>query len=298
MRSETFQTPGAVRLDLDLPSGSIEIDTQTTEETHVALEALVDNEQLREMVANARIELNRRGEAYEVTVEVRTRHGVWISFSGGPNIQLGTPSMRLRVTCPHGASIDAKTKSADMQARGEYSIVDFKTASGDVHVDSCADAIFKSASGDVHVDTVGGTLDVKTVSGDVYAGFVARDSNLQAVSGDIYIGDAGGSIRSNTVSGDQRYGAVVRGRLELRAVSGDIGVGIRRGSRVFIDANTVSGSTSSEFDLSDAPAPPPPPPPPAPGETPLTGEAPLVEVFAKTVSGDVRLERAPAPLPA
>jgi hypothetical protein len=287
MRRETFATPGPVRLDLELPSGLIEIETAETEETHVELEALSDNEQIQEMVAGARIESNRRGDTYEVSVEVRTRGGVWISFSRGPSIRLGSPEMRLRITCPRGASIDASTKSADLEARGTYGIVDFKTASGDAHVDNSADALFKSASGDVHVDTVGGALDVKTVSGDVHVFSVARDTNVQAVSGDVFIADAGGSIRANTVSGDQRYEAVVQGRLELRAVSGDIGVGIRRGSRVFIDANTVSGSTSSEFDLSDAPAPAAPDP-----------DAPLVEVFAKTVSGDVRLERAPAPLPA
>jgi Toastrack DUF4097 len=287
MRRETFATPGPVRLDLDLPSGVIEIETAQTEETHVELEALTDNEQVQEMVAGARIESNRRGDTYEVSVEVRTRGGVWISFSRGPNIRLGSPEMRLRITCPHAASIDARTKSADLDARGQYGIVDFKTASGDAHVDSSADAFFKSASGDVHADTVDGSLDVKTVSGDVHVASVARDAHVQAVSGDVYIADAAGSIRASTVSGDQRYEAVVRGRLELRAVSGDIGVGIRRGSRVFIDANTVSGSTSSEFDLTDAPATP------APAE-----DAPLVEVYAKTVSGDVRLERAPAPLPA
>jgi hypothetical protein len=38
--------------------------------------------------------------------------------------------------------------------------------------------------------------------------------------------------------------------------------------------------------LSDAPQAPP------------AADAPLVEVFAKTVSGDVRIERAPAPTPA
>jgi hypothetical protein len=287
MRRETFATPGPVRLDLDLPSGVIEVETAETEETHVELEALSDNEQIREMVAGARIESNRRGDTYEVTVEVRTRGGVWISFSRGPSIRVGSPEMRLRIMCPHRASIDARTKSADLEARGEYGIVDFKTASGDAHVDNTADALFKTASGDVHVDVVGGSLDVKTVSGDVHVASVARDANVQSVSGDVYIADAGGSIRANTVSGDQRYEAVIRGRLELRAVSGDIGVGIRRGSRVFIDANTVSGSTSSEFDLSDAPAEPAP-----------AAEAPLVEVYAKTVSGDVRLERAPAPLPA
>ena len=54
-------------------------------------------------------------------------------------------------------------------------------------------------------------------------------------------------------------------------------------SSVYVDANTVSGATSSEFELSDSPAP----------ETPAE-DTPLVELFVKTVSGDVRLERAPA----
>src|SRR5207253_11177311 len=44
MRSETFQTPGPVRLDLELPAGSIEIETSNTDETHVELEALSDRE--------------------------------------------------------------------------------------------------------------------------------------------------------------------------------------------------------------------------------------------------------------
>jgi hypothetical protein len=84
------------------------------------------------------------------------------------------------------------------------------------------------------------------------------------------------------VSGDQNFEAVLKGRIELKAISGDVTVGIRSGARVFVDANTVSGSTSSELDLGDAPAQEP------------AADSPLVEVFAKTVSGDVRIERAPA----
>jgi len=282
MRRETFSTPGPVRLDLELPAGSIEIETADTDETHVELEALSNKEQVLEMVAAARIESHRRGDGFEVTVEVRTRHGVWISFSSGPDIRLGTPEMRLRVTCPRGAELEVKTKSADLLARGDYGAVDVKTASGDVNIDNAAETSVKTASGDVHVETVAGSLEVKTAAGDVNVGSVGRNSNLSLVSGDAYIREADGSISASTVSGDQRYDAVLQGRLELRAVSGDIGVGIRRGARVFIDANTVSGSTSSEFELSDAPA------------APLPDDAPLVEVFAKTVSGDVRIERAPA----
>ncbi len=285
MRSETFSTPGPVRLDLEMPAGEIEIETADTDETHVVLEAVSSSEQVQEMVAAARIESSRRGDVFHVTVEVRTRHGVWISFSGGPDIRLGTPDMRLRISCPAGAELDVKTKSADLEAQGEYGDVFVKTASGDLSVETAREAQVKTASGDVHLETVAGLLDVKTVSGDVHVASVSGDANFQVVSGDVFVHDAGGSISGTSVSGDQRYEAVVNGRVELRAVSGDLGVGIRRGSRVFIDANTVSGSTSSEFELSDAPALP------APAE-----DAPLVEVYAKTVSGDVRLERAPAPL--
>jgi Putative adhesin len=288
MRTEAFATPGPVRLDVEIPAGEIEIATADTHETHVELEAVSSNEQVQEMVAAARIESSRRGDVFHVTVEVRTRHGVWISFSGGPDIRLGTPDMRLRISCPVGAELDVNTKSADLEAHGGYGDVDVKTASGDMSIENARNAHVKTASGDVHFETVSGILDVKTVSGDVHVASVGGNANFQSVSGDVFVNDAGGSISASSVSGDQRYEAVVNGRVELRAVSGDLGIGIRRGSRVFIDANTVSGSTSSEFELSDAPAQTAEP----------VEDAPLVEVYAKTVSGDVRLERAPAPLSA
>jgi Toastrack DUF4097 len=281
MRSETFSTPGPVRLDLELPSGDIDIEAGETDETRIELEAVSSNEQVQEMVATARIECVQRGDGHEVVVEVRTRHGVWISFSRGPDIRLGSPEMRLRISCPKGAALDVKTKSADLKARGEYADVDVKTASGDVNVEQAAGADVKTASGDVHFDEVTGRLDVKSASGDVSVWKVASAASIQLVSGDVMIREAEDSVSANTVSGDQVLQAVLKGRMELRAISGDIVVGVRRGSRVFVDANTVSGSTSSEFELGDAP-----------GAAPAAEDAPLVEVFAKTVSGDVRLTRA------
>jgi hypothetical protein len=61
---------------------------------------------------------------------------------------------------------------------------------------------------------------------------------------------------------------------------------VRRGSRVYVDANTVSGSTNSELELSDAPAED------GGGEG---DEGPMVELRIKTVSGDVNIARAAAP---
>jgi len=133
----------------------------------------------------------------------------------------------------------------------------------------------------VHIDDVASSLEVQSVSGDLHAGAVHGDIRAQLVSGDVHVRDAGGAISTNTVSGDQRFEAVQRGRMELKAISGDVTVGVRSGARVYVDANTVSGATSSEFELSDAPV-----------QAPQAENAPLVELFVKTVSGDVRIERA------
>ncbi len=282
MRSETYATPGPLRLNLEIPAGEIEIETENTNETHVELEAIANNDAIRDLVENSRIELVRLGDGHEVVVEAKSRPGVWISFSRGPDIRFGGPDVRLRITCPHGADLEVRTKSADLRARGEYGTVDLKTASGDIQIDKAKGATrIKTASGDVHIAEVASSLEVQSVSGDLHAGSVQGDIRAQLVSGDVHVRDAGGSISTNTVSGDQRFEAVREGRVELKAISGDVMVGVRTGSRVYVDANTVSGSTSSELELSDAPV----------HET-QAEDAPLVELFVKTVSGDVRIERA------
>ena len=282
MRSETYSTPGPLRLNLEIPSGEIEIETANTDETHVELEAVANNDAIRDLVENSRIELIRRGDGHEVVVEAKARHGFFISIDRGPNIRFGGPDVRLRITCPRGADLDVRTKSADLRARGEYGEVDVKTASGDLQLEQVRDTTrIKTASGDVHIGEAGSSLEVQSVSGDLHADAVRGDIRAQLVSGDVHIRDAGGSISTNTVSGDQRFEAVRRGRVELKAISGDVMVGVRSGSRVYVDANTVSGTTSSELELSDSPAP----------EAPAD-DTPLVELFVKTVSGDVRIERA------
>jgi hypothetical protein len=283
MRTETYSTPGPLLLNLEIPAGEIEIETSNTDETQIELEAISKNDAVRDLVDNSRIELVRRADRHEVVVEAKSRQGIFISLSRGPDIRFGGPDVRLRIICPKGADLDVRTKSADLRARGKYGGVEIKTASGDLQLDEARGAVrIKTASGDVHLDQAQASLDVQSVSGDLHVGSVGGDLRAQLVSGDVHVRDARASIGANTVSGDQNFEAVLKGRIELKAISGDVTVGIRSGARVFVDANTVSGSTSSELDLGDAPTQAPAP------------DSPLVEVFAKTVSGNVRIERAPA----
>ena len=74
------------------------------------------------------------------------------------------------------------------------------------------------------------------------------------------------------------------GEVSARSASGDVRIGIARGTRVWVDAASVSGKLESELGLEDQQSP----------ET----ESSVVPLHVKTVSGDVSLVRAGAPLPA
>jgi hypothetical protein len=277
MPSQTFDTPGAVRLSLSIPAGRIEIETASAGSTQVELEAL--SESARELLRETRISARERPGGHEVIVEVPQRTSFFLGLGRGAQFHL-------RVVCPEGTDLDIRTKSADAQARGRYGLVDFKTASGDFSLEEAQDVRIKSASGDVVVETAQGPVQVQSASGDVALQRAAGDVTVQLVSGDLWIRDAAASVHANTVSGNQRIDAVTAGTIEAHAVSGDVLVGVRRGSRVYVDANTISGSTSSELELSDAP--------PDEGAA-EEDDAPMVELRIKTVSGDVSIVRAAAP---
>jgi DUF4097 and DUF4098 domain-containing protein YvlB len=100
---------------------------------------------------------------------------------------------------------------------------------------------------------------------------------VRSASGDVTIDEAERSVTVQTASGDQRVNAVVSGRVVMQSASGDQHVGIRRGTRVHIDAKTMSGDTTSELDVSDEPP---------------SGEGPSVELRATAMSGDIRIVRA------
>src|SRR5919202_3438424 len=279
MLSETYQTPGHLVLNLGIPACEIEFHTAPGETTRVELETLTDAAQ--ELLTHTRMELRERGNGHEVLVDVpSTRSGFFISFGRGPEF-------RLRVSCPPGAELDVQTKSADVRGRGVFGSSEIKTASGDIQLDEVqGDVRIKTASGDVSLDDVHGVTHVQTASGDLALQRARGDVHGQLVSGDVWIRDALRSVALNTVSGDMRLDAVVEGSIDLTAISGDILVGIRRGSRIYVDCNTISGTTTSELELSDAPA-----------STPAAGRegGPQVELRAKTVSGDIGVVRAAAP---
>ena len=286
MRTETFQTPGETRLDIRLGAGEVRIETAEVQETTVVLEPLRDNDASKAAVENARLEVRDRGDGHEVVIDVRDRgRGIFRNAE-----------VLVTVTGPEGTSVESKSGSADVEGHGRFGSVEVETGSGDVEFGEVAgDANINAASGDVQLAMVGGNARVNTASGDVQIRSVGGDAKINSASGDVIIREVAGELsvnsasgdvlvreaRStvgvNTASGDQEIGSVTTGTVTLKSASGDLKVGIREGTSLWVDARSRSGEVRSELPVS---------------ELPPDGNGPSVELRANTMSGDITVSRA------
>jgi hypothetical protein len=271
---KTFDVSGPVRLDIVLNSGTIEVDPTLEGKVDVVLVA--HDSESQQLVDAARVELRGSGERPEILIHVPARQRSW-----GLASLLSRQTISCRVQCPSGSDLKARTKSADVRARGILGEVDVATASGDVHVaDTLGELSLKSASGDLTATKIGGRATTNTASGDVTIESVDGFVEANAVSGDIEIGSAGSGVKAHAVSGDTNIGGVVAGSVVVNAVSGDVRIGVRRGSSVHLDCSTVSGDARSELEL---------------GADEPEGSGPFVDLKARTISGDITISRAAAP---
>jgi len=286
MRTETFQTPGETRLDIRLGAGEVRLETAEVQETTVVLEPLRGNDASTAAVENARVELRDRGNGHEVVIDVRDRgRGIFRNAE-----------VLVAVTSPEGTSVETKSGSADVEGRGRFGSVEVETGSGDVEFGEIAgearvsaasgdvqlatvgrDARINTASGDVQIRSVGADAKVNSASGDVIIREVGGELSVNTASGDVLVREAGSSVSVNTASGDQEIGSVAKGSVTLKSASGDLKVGIREGTNLWVDARSRSGEVRSELPVSDLPP---------------EGDAPVVELRANTMSGDITVARA------
>ena len=185
------------------------------------------------------------------------------------------PELTVRVRCPEGTDVGLAAQSADLEAQGPLGAVSVRSASGDATLQDAASLSFATASGDLSAGSIGGELTAKSASGDVDVRTVGGAGSVNTVSGDVRIGSTGDTLAVRTVSGDVDVEAAAAG-VVIGSVSGDVEVGAVPGLVLWIDAQSVSGTMTSELDVGDEPA--------ADGQQ-------TVELRIRTVSGDVRVTR-------
>lgn len=261
---QIFDVDGPVGADVRVPAGVVDVTESADGRVRVVLEPVRDSRRATQLVRDS--EVSCTGPRLVVHV---------------PDRAFRTVDVRCRLAVPAGSTLVTRTASADVRCEVSLRAFEGTTASGDTVLGDVAEAVsVTSASGDVECRSAGGRLALRTASGDVTVAHAGSDVDVTTASGDVAIGDASGSVSVRVASGDVRVRRARAGRVALQSASGDVTVGVVEGVLAHLDLTTVSGDTSSAMALSDAPTS---------GGTPL-------EIVVRTVSGDIRIERAGAPV--
>jgi DUF4097 and DUF4098 domain-containing protein YvlB len=276
VRIETFPTPRQLAVNVKLPRGDVEVETADVQEATVEL--IGSGERATQQIERSEIRFENRGDHDELFIDADPEDFGWSAGRVKLSISLGSrrDHIKVRIRVPHGTTLQTQSGSADVNAAGRYGSVEVQTASGDVSVGEVErDAQVKVASGDVQIERVGGSVKLQTAAGDLSVGPVGGKADIKTAAGDVSLEEVGAALSVHSVSGDVRIGAVIEGKVELKSVSGDMLVGVRRGSRVWMDVKTITGDARSELDSGDD-----------------DGEGPLVELKATAMSGDIKIVRA------
>jgi hypothetical protein len=264
-----FPSPNPITAVVRLAAGALEITAEERDTAVVDVRPFDDRPDSHEAAERTTVEF--RGD----TLTVVAPEGTWLSRRNA--------ALLVTIRLPLDSRLRFKTASADVACRGRFASLDGEGASGDLHVEHVTgDAKVKIASGDVTAGQVDGELQVGGASGDVTAQHVGGAVDARLASGNVDITSAGAGVKARTASGRVRIGAVGHGTVKVRTASGDVAVGVRSGTGVWLDLNTVAGRTTNDLDMT------------AGGGD--AGQGLSLEI--RTVSGDIAIRRVPAEAPA
>jgi DUF4097 and DUF4098 domain-containing protein YvlB len=257
MPTESFRFPtdGPVHLHLRSNRGTVEVVADDVSETLVNVSGRHD-------VGVVRVSASDDGRQVSVEVPRTWRPG-------------GHPRIDITVRLPTQSTVDLGTASASISTRGALAQAEAKSASGSVSIEQVdGDCRAQSASGNVELGTIGGAVTLKSASGDLRVARVGGRCTARTASGAVDVGWAGDLVSAVSASGDVTVRDAARGEVTCKSTSGDVAIGVRKGTLVWLDLSSVSGRTTSS--LQDEPAP-------------AGGKEEVLTVKASTVSGNITI---------
>ena len=159
-REERFEVGELARVEIDVPTGSVQARSGAAGRVEVVVDA----------GSAEQFEISRLGDA----VTVRAPSG-WFARGGRANVSLVVPVR---------TDVAINVATAEVNLRGELGAVRARSASADIAVDEATRVEAHSASGDVRVQAAG-EVQVSSASGDIRIGSVAGALSASSASGDI-----------------------------------------------------------------------------------------------------------------
>lgn len=261
-----FPCTGPITATVRIGGGRLDITAEERDTAVVDVRPFDDRPGSREAAERTTVEM--RGD----TLTVAAPEDGWLSRRSA--------ALAVTIRVPLDSRLRLKYASAEVTCDGRFASLDADGASGDLGVEQVTgDTKVKIASGDVVAGQVGGAFEVGGASGDVTVHEVGGPVDIHLASGTVTIDVAGAGARARTASGGVAIRAAERGEVKVRTASGDVEVGVRSGTGVWLDLSTVSGRTVNELDMT------------AGSGEPARHE---LSVDVRTASGDIAIRRVPA----
>ncbi|GAY12949.1 DUF4097 family beta strand repeat-containing protein [Pseudonocardia sp. N23] len=281
MTDHVFDTPGPVRVTIDLPNGNVRVVASARADTRVTVSPADPDADTTTQVSLLDGELAIKGAP-------QRRFGWaldWLRGSTAENVEIELPA---------GSRIDATLAMGEYRCDGPLGECRLATRYGDIRVDEAGPLRLETTYGEIHVEHARGDAEIMTGAGDIqvrtldgpatvkndYGGtrieHAGGDLQVTGLYGDVRITRAEGGVNARTAYGGVRIDDVARGVVDLTTTSGVLEVGIRAGTAAWLDVSSASGRVRNSLTSHDNP----------------DGFTDTVEVHAHTDSGDIVVRRA------
>jgi hypothetical protein len=216
----------------------------------------------------------------------------WRSFS--PLGGLG--EVDIDVEIPLGSRIRGASTVGSFEVMGLISACTFTTTAGDLTIDDVETASVRTTAGSIDIGRLGGNSDVTTSAGSVRIGQIDGSARIKNSTGNTTIGRADGelvvqgaygsiviertsdTVEVKTAYGNLRIDEVIRGSVRMESSYGELQVGIRVGTAVWLDAQSSMGRVKNSLQADPGPE----------------GSDDTAEIYARTSFGNIVVRRATA----
>jgi hypothetical protein len=256
----TFDTPEPISATIDIAAGHVTLRASDRADTVVEVSPTDPSDDADVRAAQQTVVACTRGKLVVKGPKKRK-----LLFGRGPAVDVV-------VDLPAGSTINAETW-AELTGEGRLGEIRVQSAVGPLRLDVTGPARLRTAAGDISVTRVDGHADITTASGDVRVDEVDGSATVKTSNGSITLGDVAGDVRlgtsngsitvdrahrevrAKTARGSVRIGEAVQGPVEMHTAFGDLEVGVREGTAVWLDVSAAAGNVRSELEASDRPAP-------------------------------------------
>ncbi|GAA0519673.1 DUF4097 family beta strand repeat-containing protein [Saccharopolyspora thermophila] len=295
VRSQDFDTPGPIRIDIGNSLGPVVVELAETATTHVevrhdpssagpdwrsGLTGLLSwvSEQFSEAGIRSGVEDRGREPAAEAVHRTRIDlTGNRLAVRPPATAPLRSVPLSVKVRAPQDSEVGVHTSSGEVTVTGQAGRVSIQAGSGGVSVERATDrATVRSGAGQLRLGTMAGGVHARSGSGDIEISAIQAASSVATGSGNVWLGAVSDDVLVRSGSGDLTIADALAGQLELITGSGEIQVSVHRGVAAEVDLTSSTGTASSDLVVSDK----------------APEQEPGLRIFGRTGTGDAVLTSA------